>query len=1048
MAGRGGRRVNIDDPRYGYFWTETYEEVITYVNLLMERGSVQVVIHSSAIWESEAEDLQVDVHQPPLDPLFLDEDQGEEDLTDIWQETFENLTDPEQFELDGSGLTLNVETFKFWFQVSPYQPNNNPNPTSKNSRDANDQPPPGQQPLDGLAVAIAWHHLPFLEGTIRRKGNFQMISKFIKAARFIFPNNQPTTLSTLAQWHQANNMEPELQVWNKRGNLIYSKGKKRGSPVKVCYKNNKWYYIKNLQSFLQENFHAKTFCYVCRKFHGKVFPCMQDIQATKEEFKTVKEKPPGRHGLVIYADFEAYTTDQHKTSGFGLVAVENGKIIHTALANTKQHENIPSAFLDEVEDFLDKYVTSEVVTPNCQICGKPVKGGISSKNFIYAHAGSHHKECLRVPENTCFIYFHNFKGYDSHFILREIRSRASRVSIMGKSMEKMDTLLVTQKKYKYRINDTFNYLSTALANIVKGVKTWRFTPERFRKSKGQFPYEWFNDPAKLDATSLPADDDWFNKLNDASPGNDEAKEIWQLMNMKTFAEYHDFYLQLDVMQLADAFEEFRDAAIKAFNTDVVYFQGAPSYSWYLGQKLNEELFKIIPDKEIYMDVARNIRGGVSQCIHRYFKVANPGEYAIYLDINSLYSSCMMKKLPCKYLKKLDKLPDNWEKHYCGEDADAMLLIKCDLHYPEHLHDRDYQIPLAPHHLDGRLVTSFEDKEEMLVSSHALKYYMDQGLVLVKVHYAYAFTQEYILKKFIAGNIKSRQETTNPVMGTLYKLLNNSIYGKTCENKFKYRKFGIHKETQEEGGAINEFLGGCKNATLLDNETYLTETQITEIVLDKPIQIGFQVLEYAKLAIYEFVQPMMAEFGEDIQFCYTDTDSLLVFFKNQERHPFVRMRQNPAISGLLDLEKNKTAIALGCATPGTNKVAGLWSDEVEGKTIQEFVGLRAKSYAIKFSDGPDTLKNKGVRKNAKSVTTGKRLDFDSYKQTLFSDAPMYVDQYQLQSKLHNVKLHKQRKLALSSLDYKRHVLADKIRTLPFGYKGEKFEEESPLEREPF
>lgn len=1045
MAGRGGVRVNIDDPRYGYFWTQQYEEVITYVNLLLERGSAQIIIHSSAVWESEAEDLQVEIHQPPIPPLFLDEDQGQEEINAVWEETYENLTDPDQFEIDGSGLTLNGETFKFWFQISPYQPNNNPVPHGKNSRDANDTPPPGQEPLDGLEVCLAWHHLPHLEGTIRRKGNLQAIKNWITHARLIRPNNQPTTLSTLAQWHRANNNKYHLQVWNKRGNLIYDHG--HGEIIKVCNKDGKWYYIKNLKGFLYERHHAKTFCYICRKFHGKVFPCKQTIEATKDEYKKIPDKPDGRHALVIYADFEAITTEQHQTSGFGFVVVENKKIIHSEISNALEKPNVIENFLDSIEAFLEKYVTSKKVTEDCQICGAPVKNGISSRNFIYGEEGSHHKDCLSKMENACFVYFHNFKGYDSHFILKEIRSRAAKVSILGKSMEKMDSLMVTQAKYKYKINDTFNYLSTSLAKLVKGVKKWRFTPERFRNSKGQFPYDWFDSIEKLKTTELPPENQWYSKLND-SDGNDEAIAVWALMGMRNFAEYHDFYMQLDVMQLADAFEEFRDAAIKGFGTDVVYFQGAPSYSWYLGQKMDETLFKIIPDKDVYLDVAANIRGGVSQCIHRYFKVENPGEYAIYLDINSLYSACMMKKLPCKYIKTLQALPLNWEEDFCGQDANRMLLIKCDLHYPEHLHDRDYQIPLAPHHMDGRLVTSFEDKDDMLLSSHALQYYLQQGLVLIQVHYCYMFTQEYILRDFIAGNIKARQETNNPVMGTLYKLLNNSIYGKTCENKFKYRKFGIHKETQEEGGAINEFLGNCKNATLLTEDTYLTETQITEIILDKPIQIGFQVLEYAKLAIYEFVQPMIEEFGDDIQFAYTDTDSLLVFFKNQERHPFIRMRQNPQISTLLDLEKNKTAIALGCQTEHTNKVAGLWSDEVEGKSIVEFVGLRAKSYAIRFSDGPETLKNKGVRSNARSSTTGQKLDFASYYNALFHDAPIYVDQYQLQSKQHNIRLHKQRKLALSSLDYKRHVLADKIRTLPFGYKGTRFEDESPLEREPF
>lgn len=1045
MATRGATRIDIDAPALGYFWTQIYEEVISYVDALLEiHGSLQIIIHSSAVWESEAENIAVELHQPPLDPLFLDGDM-QDDIYNIWQESYERLTDPEYFVLDGSGLTLNAETFKFWIQCNKYQPNNNPTPSDKNSRDAT--PPDNNPNMDGLHIAIAWHFHPHLEGTIRRKGNYQHLKNWITHAGLRIINNQPTNFSTLAQWHQQHNMKYHLQVFNKRGNLVYDRG--TGERIQICNKNGKWYYIKVLGRFLAESYNAKTFCYVCRKFHYKVFPCKQTIKAAEVEYKEVAPIPEGRHALVAYADFESFTSDLHTTSGYGLMFIYKGTVYDSSLVNATETDDIIGHFLNKIEEILTKYVTVErITTPNCQICGEEVNGGISSKNFIFGDEGSHHLKCLEARENFVPIYFHNFKGYDSHFILKQIRERSSRISIMGKSLEKMDVLRVDAGKFRYQFMDTFNFLSTSLGNIVKGVKTWKFTPEPFRKNKGQFPYDWFDDVEKLSHTSLPGDEHWYNKLMDVQQGNDEAKEIWTRMKMSKFADYHDFYLQLDVMQLADAFEEFREAAVKGFNTDVVYFQGAPGFAWYQGQRKNEELFKIIPNKDVYMDIAGNIRGGVSQCIHRYFK-RGPNEHAIYLDINSLYSSAMLKKLPCKFIRKIDTLPENWEREFVGQDADAVLLIKCDLHYPEHLHDRDYQIPLCPHHLDGRLVTSFEDKEEILLSSHALAYYLRYGLILIKVHYAYVFTQEYILKDFIAGNIAARQQTDNPVLGTLFKLLNNAIYGKTCENKFKYRKFGVHKETQEEGGAINEFLGGCKNVMnlSLDPDIYLTEEEIHEIVLDKPIQIGFQVLEYAKLAIYEFVMPMLAEFGEDLQFVYTDTDSLLMLFKNQERHPFHRMRQNPVISALLDLEKNKTAKELGLATEKTNKVAGLWSDEVEGKTIEEFVGLRAKSYAIKFSDGPDTLKNKGVRKTA-LTTDGTRIKFDNYYTALFDDKPIYIDQYMLQSKSHNVKLHHQRKLALSSIDYKRHVLADKIRTLPFGYKGERFADESALLREPF
>nr|QTE03997.1 MAG: PolB [Motacilla cinerea parvoviridae sp.] len=134
---------------------------------------------------------------------------------------------------------------------------------------------------------------------------------------------------------------------------------------------------------------------------------------------------------------------------------------------------------------------------------------------------------------------------------------------------------------------------------------------------------------------------------------------------------------------------------------------------------------------------------------------------------------------------------------------------------------------------------------------------------------------------------------------------------------------------------------------------------------------------------------------------------------------------------LDFEKVPSSWTV--STPGTDKQSGLWSLEVT-KPIKEYIGLRAKCYAIKTEDS-EILKNKGIIKNAIDIENRMPLSFDSYYTALFNDEEIYVSQNFIQSKVHEISSIVQKKLALSSYDEKRMVLADKITTLPWGYKGE-------------
>lgn len=217
---------------------------------------------------------------------------------------------------------------------------------------------------------------------------------------------------------------------------------------------------------------------------------------------------------------------------------------------------------------------------------------------------------------------------------------------------------------------------------------------------------------------------------------------------------------------------------------------------------------------------------------------------------------------------------------------------------------------------------------------------------------------------------------------------------------------------------------------------LCENDNSTITLDKPIQLGFTVLEFAKLKIYSFVYDLI-DYFPDVKLIYTDTDSLMIWFP--QRHPQYDLIDSP-LEHYFDFEKAPDWF--GVKTENTDKKSGLWSLEAN-KPIKEFVGLRAKTYAVRFDDNTSTLKNKGVISVAKEITEKRPLEFNDYLKCLYMDEDIYVQQVLIRSKLHNISTVTQRKLALSSTDEKRVILADKVTTLPFGYKGELYHEDNTI-----
>ena len=133
------------------------------------------------------------------------------------------------------------------------------------------------------------------------------------------------------------------------------------------------------------------------------------------------------------------------------------------------------------------------------------------------------------------------------------------------------------------------------------------------------------------------------------------------------------------------------------------------------------------------------------------------------------------------------------------------ILEVDLGYPTHLHDAHNDYPLAPGKktinpeqmseyqrrlmvdLDltmpntEKLVLTLEDKEKYVVHYGNLQSYLRQGMRLKKVHRVIEFDQEPWMEPYIRMNTEFRKEAKSDFETDFYKLMNNSVFGKTMEN---------------------------------------------------------------------------------------------------------------------------------------------------------------------------------------------------------------------------------------------------------------------------
>ena len=447
----------------------------------------------------------------------------------------------------------------------------------------------------------------------------------------------------------------------------------------------------------------------------------------------------------------------------------------------------------------------------CGICKKPFLRGQKKvrdhdhetgkfRQAAHNHCNLKFQKPMHIP-----VIFHNLRGYDSHLIFQKLGViKEKKISCIANNMEKYISFTVGSLRFLDSLQFLNASLATLVANLAKeGAEKFKITRTSFPNPdelklllrKGVYPYEYVTDAAKFEEQQLPSKEKFYSSLTGehiSQEDYDHAKNVWSSFKIKTLGEYHDLYLKSDVLLLSDIFQSFRQLCREFYGLDPCHFYTSPGLSFQACLKMTGVRLELFTDIDTHLFIEAGIRGGVSVISHR-LSVANnkymgekyrpekPSKYIMYWDANNLYGKSMSMYLPEGGFRFLSQAEiDSFDLESKDLEGPLGWILEVDLEYPKNLHDLHNDYPLAPEKIQitsdmlspystellqtlncgmgkvPKLVPNLMGKSNYVVHFCNLRYYLELGMKLNRIHRILEFRQSPWLKKYIDFNSQKRK----------------------------------------------------------------------------------------------------------------------------------------------------------------------------------------------------------------------------------------------------------------------------------------------------
>ena len=329
-------------------------------------------------------------------------------------------------------------------------------------------------------------------------------------------------------------------------------------------------------------------------------------------------------------------------------------------------------------------------------------------------------------------------------------------------------------------------------------------------------------------------------------------------------------------------------------------------------------------------------------------------YLQYLDVNNLYDWAMSQSLPTggfewvrnpEQLKGcISKLPKKWSKGY---------LLEVDVSYHGNLYDLHNDPPLMCDRKKinrvQKLVPNLHDKKKYVIHIVGLNQALKHGLILKRIHQAIGFNQSAWLALYINFNTQLRTKTNNNFEKDFFKLMNNSLFGKTMKNIKKHKD--INLVTNQEAYFKRMMKPNVKSVIPFSENLMGCEMEKISILMNKPVYLGQAILDLSKIIMYKFhYDYMLLKYGDNLRLCYMDTDSFVYDIKTDNFYKdiadYVEARFDTSGYSPSGIAQWVHSLPIGV----NKKVIGLMKDEQGGRIMTKFVALRPKLYAFKMLNG--------------------------------------------------------------------------------------------------
>lgn len=832
------------------------------------------------------------------------------------------------------------------------------------------------------------------------------------------------------------------------------------------------------------------------------FPPERNCKVSFKNFNARQPLP-----FVIFADYESVLdkeTGLHIGCGYTLKIICRENPQYTRKSIVYRGEGASWKLLTELNKiqkeivrliYSKKYVTADrdVVIPQeehaiCDWCECHIKSSGFGQEIqvpvkIYSNLNGKqirvaHKSC----ENFWFfrifkipVVFHNLSGYDSHLLLCDLdkcnnmpmktknKVTSHDLSAIHTNGEKIKTMWVGRLHFI----DSYAFMKESLGELVNNLRNtpdarWEILKSEFTNkynpdlllSKGVYPYEYMDNFERFNETSLPPIGAFFSKLSNRGISEEDyqhAQNVWEYFDIKNLGEYHDLYMKLDGLLLAEVWEAFTKNCFDTDGLDPAYFVTLSSFSWSSLLRETGVVLDLFHQEQagMHFTVEKGIRGGLSSVCGKKYSVHTPptaereGTFILYLDATNLYGLAMSMFLPVGNFNEMlqDEIPEFIARTLMNvrDDSETGYILVVDLDYPVELHDSHNDYPLAPERLSingqEKLMLSLRDKRDYVCHYRTLQFYIKKGLVLKKVHKVISFTQRKWMEPYVAKRTELRRNTKVKFLQDFYKQEVNGNFGKTMENK----RARIDFQLVMDENVFNKKVANprFKNFIQYNEKLGGAEMHRKEILLDKPIIVGFTVLELSKLHMQTFWYDTLKRlYGAKVRLIYTDTDSFVLELTcmDLERElytlrPWMDFSKYPKDSRLYKENLN-------------NGVLGVFKDETNGHMIKEFVALRSKMYSYILVDPyidhdvliTGALRAKGIPKSAVDIRTNMKIHHDTYLKMLRNELDSHsVSFYKIQSRRHQLRTIHQPKKGLASEDTKRVPLLAAIPELQEEYE---------------